>query len=77
MPRDSSAKANALKSRASQLRALDRTELRQPSSPRIAPFGVTSFPVKKMDSETEAAIQRFLDRGTTTDSVVPAFPVKV
>lgn len=40
--------------------ALARVELREPASPRIAPEGATSFPVKARDAGTEAAIAAFL-----------------
>lgn len=40
--------------------ALARNELREPSSPRQAAAGATSFPIKKVDAESAAAIAAFL-----------------
>ena len=40
--------------------ALARVELREPSSPRIAPEGATSFPVKARDAGVDAAVEAFL-----------------
>jgi hypothetical protein len=40
--------------------ALARAELREPSEPRAAPQGATSFPVKVRDPGIDAAIQAFL-----------------
>jgi hypothetical protein len=42
--------------------ALGRAEFRYPSSPREAPAGPTSFPVKKIDMAAQAAIEAFLKR---------------
>lgn len=42
--------------------ALARAELREPSVPREAADGATSFPVKARDPETAAAIAAFLNR---------------
>jgi hypothetical protein len=42
--------------------ALDRAELRGPSTPRQAPAGVTSFPVKVPDTETKRMVEEFLAR---------------
>lgn len=40
--------------------ALARNELREPSSPRQAAEGATSFPVKARDASLDAAVEAFL-----------------
>lgn len=40
--------------------ALARAELREPSTPRQAAAGATSFPVKAVDPATASAIEAFL-----------------
>lgn len=62
MPRDYSARENGLKAKARREHALKRLDLREPTSPREAPAGATSFPVKKVDRETADAIAAFMAR---------------
>lgn len=68
MPRDYRARESQLRAKARREHALERRDLREPSTPRQAPAGATSFPVKKTDAATAAAIAAFLagregDRG--------------
>jgi hypothetical protein len=56
MPRDHSASENRKMARAKRSAALARTELRQPSVPRISAAGPTSAPIKAEDPETRKLI---------------------
>lgn len=60
MPRDFKAHENMKRSKARREHALLRLDLREPSSPRQAPVGATSHPVKLMDRASAAAIEAFL-----------------
>jgi hypothetical protein len=69
MPRDYKPAENERRAKARRQHALDRRELREPSAPRQAPAGATSFPVKARDEATSAAITAFLSRGTKGDKI--------
>lgn len=56
-------------SRAKRAYALDRVELRQPSTPRTAPSGAVSMPIKLIDPETRALIDEALKRKCSVASV--------
>lgn len=60
MPRDYRARENMLRAKARRDHALQRRDLREPSEPRQAPVGATSFPVKRIDPGTADAIAAFL-----------------
>ncbi len=62
MPRDLRASENQKRAKARRIGALARNELRAPSEPRESSAGPTSFPVKKTDMATRAAIDAFLSR---------------
>jgi hypothetical protein len=68
MPRDYRASENQKRAKTRRMGALARNELREASAPRESPVGATSFPVKKIDMATSAAIDAFLARrGDTGD----------
>jgi hypothetical protein len=60
MPRDFRAAENQKRAKARRQGALERNELRQPSAPRQAAAGATSFAVKAEDPSDRAAIDAFL-----------------
>jgi hypothetical protein len=60
MPRDLKAHEHGKRARARREFALQRRDLREPSTPRAAAAGVTSHAVKKIDTDTRAAIDAFL-----------------
>ena len=60
MTRHLKAEERQKRARARRETALSRAEFRFPSSPRQAPTGATSFPVKAVDPATADAIAAFL-----------------
>lgn len=60
MPRDYNPREAYLKAKARRDYALQRRELREPSEPRQAPSGPTSFPIKKIDTATQRLIAEAL-----------------
>lgn len=62
MTRHLKAEERQKRARARREGVLSRAELREPSSPRVAAAGATSFPVKASDPATAAAIAAFLSR---------------
>lgn len=61
MPRDASARENRLRSKARRAHALQRLDLRDPTSPRQPAAGPTSHAVKKINTADRAAIDAFLE----------------
>lgn len=60
MPRDLSAGENRKKAKARRAFALERLDLRQPTTPRLPAAGPVSHAVKRQDPETARAIAEFL-----------------
>jgi hypothetical protein len=60
MGRHDNSKRSALTSKARRDFALSRLELRGPSEERQAPASVTSFPVKKIDTDLQKLIDEAL-----------------
>lgn len=64
MPRDMSAGENRKRAKAKRDFALSRPEMLLPTTPRTAPVGATSMPIKAVDAQTTAMIEQFLARKT-------------
>lgn len=62
MPRDYRAHENTRKAKAKRQQALERNELRGPSTPHVSAAGATSAPIKAPDPATDAMIEEFLAR---------------
>jgi hypothetical protein len=60
MPRDFKAHENDKRAKARREFALQRRDLREPSTPRAQAVGPISHAVKIVDPETERAIEKFL-----------------
>lgn len=60
MPRDFKARENQLRSKARRAHALERLDLREPSSPREPAVGPTSHAVKKINTVDQQAIDAFM-----------------
>lgn len=62
MPRDLKHHERVRRTKARRADALARIELREPSSPRVAPAAPTSFPIKAEDPEVRRMIDEALAR---------------
>jgi hypothetical protein len=60
MPRDYRAHENTRKAKAKRQQALERNELRGPSTPHVSAAGPTSAPIKAPDPATEAMVEAYL-----------------